>query len=122
MKSPSEFRGRVRPYRGRLDSRPMNDTWLLVGCFICFTSSAMATPEPSRFQLVGSGTLRLDQPEQKSGNVQLMAHLTLSDPVSAASPLLQRGGGFALMATLDAASLVCYNDTIFRDDFDGDGF
>jgi len=36
---------------------------------------------------------------------------------------VQEGGGFAMMARLAPASLaVCYSDTIFRDDFDGDGF
>jgi hypothetical protein len=72
--------------------------------------------------LAGSGTLSLDQSVQKSGNVQLKAYLTPSDAAISAPPLVQEGGGFALMAGLTAASLVCYNDTIFRDDFDGDGF
>ncbi len=35
---------------------------------------------------------------------------------------LQSNTQFALVATLAASSLVCYSDTIFRDDFDGDGF
>jgi len=42
--------------------------------------------------------------------------------IPAGAPLLQSDGRFALRATLGAASLVCYADTIFRDNFDGDGF
>ena len=37
-------------------------------------------------------------------------------------PTLQTGDSFMLTANLAAATLVCYNDTIFRDGFDGDGF
>ena len=34
---------------------------------------------------------------------------------------MQEGGRFVLMARSMAVAQVCYNDTIFRDDFDGDG-
>jgi len=90
-----------------------------VASFAAFATDASGQP---RFELTGSGTLSLDQSVQKSGNVQLKAYLTPSDAAISASPPVQDGGGFALMAGLTAASLVCYNDTIFRDDFDGDGF
>ncbi|MDR3386215.1 MAG: hypothetical protein P4L92_04115 [Rudaea sp.] len=85
-----------------------------------YAASATTASQPPRFQLVGSGTLTVDQPVLKNGNVKIKAHLTPSDAASA--PSVQEGGGFALIANLSAASLVCYNDTIFRDDFDGDGF
>jgi hypothetical protein len=37
-------------------------------------------------------------------------------------PTLQESAGLALMAKLIANPSVCYNDTIFRNDFNGDGF
>jgi hypothetical protein len=112
----------VQRYQVRTSSRSVCGFQLLVGCVASFAASATCASEPPRFQLVGSGTLRLEQPVQKSGNVQLNAYLSPSDAERASSPVAQLGGGFALIANLAASSLVCYNDTIFRDDFDGDGF
>ena len=37
------------------------------------------------------------------------------------APLAQQGGGFALVAYADSLATACYNDTIFRDSFDGTG-
>ena len=94
----------------------------LCACFLANAAFATESTSIQRFQLSGSGTLTLDQPVQKSGNLQLKAYLTSKDAALAALPPVQEGGGFALIASASSASLVCYNDTIFRDDFDGDGF
>ena len=74
-----------------------------------------------RYQLDGAGTIALDTLVQYGGGLHLKATLSPSVP-AIGTPLLQSSGRFALTATLAAQSLVCYNDTIFRDDFDGDGF
>lgn len=75
-----------------------------------------------RYELSGAGTLSLDAPLQQRDGLRLRA--TLSPDAAVIDTLvLQSGGRFALTANLAAQSaLVCYNDTIFRDDFDGDGF
>lgn len=94
----------------------------LVACGAICASVALADEPTSaqRFQLSGSGTLTLDAPPQQGGSLLLKAAL-LPDHVTA-QRVQQSGGPFALTATLAPSSLVCYNDTIFRDDFDGDGF
>ena len=69
----------------------------------------------------GVGSLVLDPPAQRGGSMDLKAMLSASVAVPAA-PSIQSNGRFALSGTLAAASLVCYNDTIYRDDFDADGF
>jgi len=82
---------------------------------------ATESSDAHRFELNGSGTLVLDAPLQRNGALRLKAVLS-SSSMSVDQPTLQTGNRFALTATLAAASLVCYSDTIFRDDFDGDGF
>lgn len=58
---------------------------------------------------------------QRGGGFELTATLSrASAPAAAAMPL--GGGGYALAAVASASNLVCYDDTLFRDDFDGDGF
>lgn len=74
-----------------------------------------------RYQLTGSGTLALDAPAQGNGTLRLKAQLTPS-AVAVEQPATQFGGQYSLTAALASSSLVCYSDTIFRDDFDGDGF
>lgn len=90
---------------------------------IAFASAAAAnaTADNQRFQLSGYGTLTVDQQSQENGNIRLRAYLTPKDAAIAASPPLQEGGHFAMIAGLTAQSLVCYADTIFRNDFDADG-
>jgi hypothetical protein len=83
---------------------------------------ARESTSAQNLRVSGSATLRLDQPAQKSGSLSLKAYLTPKDAALAASPPVQEGDGFALMAKLIAKPSVCYNDTIFRNDFDGDGF
>lgn len=90
---------------------------------LIFANVAFAADSTSvqRYELFGSGLLTLDQPVQKNGNLRLKAYMTSQDTQLAAAAPAQAGGGFALTASMTATQLVCYNDTIFRDDFDGDG-
>lgn len=73
------------------------------------------------YRLNGAGTLSLDAQVQQNGRLRLKAGLS-PGATTAAALELPSGDRFVLAATLAATSLVCYNDTIFRDDFDGDGF
>ena len=73
-----------------------------------------------RFQLNGSGRLSPDVPPQTGGTLRLMSTLQALQP--RAAPAALTGGRYELRAVAAASNLVCYNDTIFRDDFDGDGF
>lgn len=75
----------------------------------------------SRYEVSGSATLALDSPTQSNSKLRLRATLTPAMTPIAAQPMLV-GGRFAASGTFSAASLVCYNDTIFRDGFDGTGF
>jgi hypothetical protein len=88
------------------------------------TNVAFAAESTSEQNLRVSGfaTLRLHQPAQKTGTLSLKAYLTPKDAALEASPPVQEASGYALMAKLIAKPSVCYNDTIFRNDFDGDGF
>jgi hypothetical protein len=83
-------------------------------------ASAADSTVPHRFVLTGSGTLALDAPVQQNGALRLKA--MLSAATAQAWPVAQSDARFALTGTLAAVSLVCYSDTIFRDDFDADGF
>lgn len=68
-----------------------------------------------------TGDLHLSQPVavQTNSRFSLRAGLSASSQTTVAD--VQHGMRFTLFAALTSASLVCYNDTIFRDDFDGDG-
>jgi len=91
---------------------------------LVFVNNAAFATEYTRKQslhLRGSAALRADQSTQQSARFKLSASLTRNDATIAASPPVQEGGGFAVMAKLLVKPTVCYNDTIFRDDFDGDG-
>jgi hypothetical protein len=125
MKSHTE-----KPLVGRLghDARTAKSAsriMCLLASGIALAASVVApisnAAQSSRFEIRGSGTLVLDQPVQKSGNVQLKAALVPEEVASSELPKVQAGGGFALNASLAATSMACYNDTIFRDGFDGDG-
>jgi hypothetical protein len=112
-------------YQWRLRKLVLRGFCLLAGSVAacaCVAVGATSVSDQQRFQLTGSGVLQLDAPLQKSGNVQLRGRLVPDDATFAASPPAQEGGVFALKASLAAASMICYNDTIFRDDFDADGF
>lgn len=75
----------------------------------------------NRFALTGSATITRDTPTLRNDTISLRSYLAPSDAAVANSPIVQDGGRFTLMAKAVAATQVCYNDTIFRDDFDGDG-
>jgi hypothetical protein len=99
--------------------------WIAGVCTIAWIAPTAAFAAESasahRYEIRGAGTLTLDAPRQSNGGLLLKAELSppATPPVH---QTLQLNGRFALSATLAASSLVCFNDTIFRDDFDGDGF
>ena len=85
---------------------------LLLAC-----GNAAAVESKSRFALTATATLSHQAAAQSNGQLQLKASLSPVTP----SPALQSAGRFVLAGTLGASSLVCYNDTIFRDSLDGAG-
>jgi hypothetical protein len=101
---------------------PKYASGLLALLTVCVHMAASADSAPAhRFALSGSGTVKLDLPAQKSATLSLRAYLVPTGAALAASPPVQDGGTFVVMAKLLAKAAVCYNDTIFRDDYDGDG-
>ena len=80
-------------------------------------SSLGLAADSKRFSMSGNGTLSTEQPAQTNDRWQLKASLS----PTAVAPAMQADGRFALTGVLSASSLVCYNDTIFRDSFDGTG-
>jgi hypothetical protein len=87
-----------------------------------FANAAVGTDTSThRFALTGSATITRDTPTLRNDTMSLRSYLAPSDAAVANSPIVQDGGRFTLMAKAVAATQVCYNDTIFRDDFDGDG-
>jgi len=76
-----------------------------------------STALPSPYALAGSGALAVPAVPQAAGRFVLRAGVESTGTAS----LQQAGGRFALAATASASSLVCYNDTLFRDSFDGSG-
>ena len=112
----------VPPFRVRFHSHSIQGFWLIVVSAVSYAPAVLAMESSPRFQLVGSSTLTLDQAVHRGGDLQIKAYLTSTETSSAASSPAQEGGRFSLNALLSTSSIVCYNDTIFRDDFDGDGF
>ncbi len=96
---------------------------LMVGCL--FTHAAAAAGiDASRFALAGTASLTPDAPLQRSAGFRLQAQLAPAQtpkPAPAQTPSAQTGAAFALVAYADNVATACYNDTIFRDDFDADG-
>ncbi|MBS0557338.1 MAG: hypothetical protein JSR27_07990 [Proteobacteria bacterium] len=86
----------------------------LIAAALLAGSSAFA----GQFSLSGTARLSQDAPTQANSRYSLRAQLNTP---AASSAVVQTGARYTLFAALTAASLVCYNDTIFRDDFDGDG-
>jgi hypothetical protein len=86
-----------------------------------YTFAADTTP-PHRYALDGKAALTADAPVQRGGALRLRA--TLAPPYAQTEmQSVQVAGRFALSATLGAERPgICYSDTIFRDDFDADGF
>ncbi|HEX6834304.1 MAG TPA: hypothetical protein VF132_12285 [Rudaea sp.] len=92
---------------------------MLAAC-ACNAAFAADGGVTGNYQMSGVGTLKPDPVAQSKGNYSVRAVLQPKDAALGAHPL-QETGRFALIASLTAAAHVCYNDTIFRDDFDGDG-
>ncbi len=90
----------------------------LVAPLALSTVHAMAQAES--FAIAGEGTLAMDAPAQTNGRFALKAQLVTPADLTA-SLAVRRGERFSLSALLSTSSLVCYNDTIFRDGFDGTG-
>jgi hypothetical protein len=89
-------------------------------CAMLLGAQALAADSGQRYELTGSGALVLDAPAQGNARFSLKADLSSKQrPSIAATPLA--GGRFVLSALASSNSLVCYNDTIFRDSFDGTG-
>ena len=84
----------------------------------CQGAEADATPS---FRISGSGTLSVDARMHASGVLTLKATPTMSNHDAFASLHNHTGDSFVMSGQLAAASAACYYDTIFRDDFDGDG-
>jgi len=97
----------------------------LVFCILIYNTAYSEGPAeraaPQRFKLSGRATLKPDPPILRGDRLRLTATLSPA-AIPTDAPVLQSDGRFALRAALGSASLVCYADTIFRDDFDGDGF
>jgi hypothetical protein len=90
----------------------------IVTVLVAATSLAVSAQSP-RFALSGDARLATDTPVQTGGRFVLKAQLAAG---ATAVPEPQTDGRFALHALLTTSSLVCYNDTIFRDSFDASGF
>lgn len=96
---------------------------LLLCCAIApgtILSASAAAANTQRFELSGSATLVPDAPVQRATSWRLQAQLSPALGTAQAPPA-QTGAGFSLVATASAVATACYNDTIFRDGFDGDG-
>ena len=77
------------------------------------------TAGAAQFSLIGHLHLSQRAAAQANSRFSLRAGLSASSRTTGAD--VQHGMRFTLFAALTSTSLVCYNDTIFRDDFDGDG-
>ena len=95
-----------------------------VCAIVLLAASAIAGAQAAapRFSVSGTATFSADAPAQRGGRYQLRAHLSSQVPGPAVAAPALVGGPYTLSALASASSLVCYDDTIFRDDFDGDGF
>ncbi len=91
---------------------------LLLGT--CLSSVAAQKDPTTRFSVEGSASVTRDARVLAGDRFTMRGELVSSDAPSSA-PIVQEGGRFVLMARSMAVAQVCYNDTIFRDDFDGDG-
>jgi len=88
-------------------------------------ATAAGAGEP-RFSMTGTAAMTQRAPAQSSGRFELRGDLQRADggavaAPSLAAPSLAWGARFVIDASTAPASLVCYNDTIFRDAFDGNG-
>lgn len=79
-----------------------------------------ASAQPARFDIAGDASLAVSAPVQSVARYALKAQLVVAESTFA-TVTEQSDARFALNAALSTSSLVCYNDTIFRDGFDGTG-
>ena len=86
----------------------------------CLSAAAADKVPSTRFSVQGSATVARDPKPLVGEHFTMRGQLVSSDAPSSA-PIVQEGGRFVLMARTIAVAQACYNDTIFRDDFDGDG-
>jgi hypothetical protein len=102
----------------------MNAFGLVPIAFVVATVSLGASPavEPSAqgFSVRGAATLTRDQSPLVSDRFTVRGQIVSREAPSTAA-IVQDGGRFVVMARMMAVAQVCYNDTVFRDDFDGDG-
>jgi len=96
-------------------------TICVAACWAQAGRCAAATPA-QRFVGSGNAQITLDMSAQRGGAFVLRGTLDEPDAALKASPPVQESAGYALIAKLAPKPSVCSNDTIFRNDFDGDGF
>ena len=89
---------------------------LLAACAVAHAQ----TPPGDRARVRMAAKLTSTSAVQTGGSFVLTARLARND--SAQRAPMHEGGAFKMTGALVAAPTVCYADTIFRDDFDGDGF
>lgn len=77
--------------------------------------------QSTRFRSSAHAHLAPSPAKQKNSRFTLGAQLDAQQGAPVFQPVRQTSARFALTATVSASSLVCYNDTIFRDGFDGTG-
>lgn len=93
---------------------------LIAGLTTATAPAASANGAP-RFRLSGSGSLTQEVPAQDNGRFAIKAALDQHAGQPARAPEALTSARFALSAVASSNSLVCYDDTIFRDGFDGTG-
>ena len=87
---------------------------------LLFAVTASGAETSQRYTLTGSATLSNDAQTLRGDKLSLRGYLQSTEAPSTAA-FVQDGGRFTVMAHAVAVAQACYNDTIFRDDFDGDG-
>jgi hypothetical protein len=92
---------------------------LTILAVILATAAPPIAAQPARFAIFGDAQLATDARVQTGGRFELEAQFTAADVPAALA--VQTAGRFTMNAVLSTSSLVCYNDTIFRDSFDGTG-
>jgi hypothetical protein len=94
-----------------------------VAAVIAFAACGVVHAEkasPGRAPVQAAAASTSASASQAGGIFVLYARLSARD--AALRMPVHEGGAFQMTGVLAAAPMVCYGDTIFRDDFDGDGF
>jgi hypothetical protein len=87
------------------------------GLVLCAGALPAADDVQPHFRLTGSATPSSAAPTTAGGRFAISAELRTAVDATGASA----AGRFVMDAIATPTSLVCYSDTIFRNDFDGDG-